>query len=972
MTKIKSLFVLLLLIISTQLTISQVLTWEPEFPTIYDTVTIYYDASLGNGVLAGTETVYAHTGVLTSLSLNNNDWKHKIAAWAEGDSILEMENLGDNVHKFKFYPRNFYAIHQSETVTEMCFVFRNEDGSLAGKNADGSDFVIPLWTADLHARFVEPVEFPLITNQGEMFNVKILAKAVGMINIFHDGNLISQIYDDEHNVDITSGGHGKHWVKFSYQSGTNTVTDSLFYLVQDDVNVEALPSGVIDGINILDENTVVFCLHAPWKNRVYMIGDFNDWQIEPEYQCNRTPDGQRWWYRLEGLDPEVEYAFQYLVDFDINIADPYSEKLLDPFNDAEIHPVIYPDLKPYPTGKASQMVGVFCTSQDEYVWQVTNFQKPDSRDLVIYELLVRDWHTWHSYKTVMDSIQYLADLGINAIELMPINEFDGNDSWGYMPAFFFAPDKIYGTSDMLKQFVDVCHQNGIAVIIDMVFNHASGQNPMARLYYNKEKHRPTWQNPWFNELIPHPYGYHNDFDHESDFTKVFVDSVLSYWISEYNIDGYRLDLSKGFTNSVTVGYDEEGDIIWTDVGGWGNYDNTRVEYIKSFGTRLWNKYPGTYLILEHLASFSEEKALSDHGFMLWCGMAANEQYAQAGMGWTNNSDFKYGMSYQHYQGNSLGRHNLVGYMESHDEERLMYKCLTYGNMDVVDGDTIYNTRDRNTALKRMELLAAFFFTVPGPKMMWQFGERGYDYSINWPAIEVPGATRTDKKPPRWDYMGVYERQYLYNVYAAMIKLRTSYNIFRTSNYEMSTAAYDKRIRLWDDGYVNGEMQVVVVGNFNVASQSVWPEFAHSGYWYDYFTGDSIYIDAGQTENQNFTFNFLPGEYHIYTDMRIDTPSMYIDTTSHDLVPGIAGDFFSTTVFPNPTNDILNLEFSVVKYNDFWFEIFSVSGELVMSEKQNAMPGRNRFSYKTESLKPGIYYYRLRTSDSVVSGKFVKN
>ena len=204
-----------------------------------------------------------------------------------------------------------------------------------------------------------------------------------MINVFHDGNLIAQSYGTEFTTPVVAAGTGKHWIKFICQSGNASTTDSIFYLVQDAVNIADLPAGVVDGINIIDENTVVFCLNAPWKNRVYMIGDFNDWQIEPEYQCNRTPDGQRWWYRLENLDPDVEYGFQYLVDFDINIADPYSKKLLDQYNDVQIHPVIYPDLKPYPTGKTSEMVGVFSTSQDEYQWQVTDFEKPDNRDLVI-------------------------------------------------------------------------------------------------------------------------------------------------------------------------------------------------------------------------------------------------------------------------------------------------------------------------------------------------------------------------------------------------------------------------------------------------------------------------------------------------------------------------------------------------------------------------------------------------------------
>ena len=953
---------------------AQVISYEPEFPTILDTVTIYYDASQGNAVLAGISSVYAHTGVLTSMSLNEDDWKLKIAPWPKGDSILEMENIGNNIHKFVIYPKDFYGIHSSTIVRELCFVFRNQDGSLAGKNEDGSNIYIPIWQNNQRARFISPVKFPLTPNSGDLLSFTVKAKNEGMINIFHNGNLVNQAFTNENSFNIIASTTGKHWVKFTHSHGGITTKDSVFYLVQSQVQTQALPQGVVDGINIIDDNTAILCLMAPWKERVYLIGDFNNWQIEDEYQLKRTPDGKRWWFKLENLDPETQYRFQYLVDFDINIADPYSKLVLDPWNDAAIHPVIFPNLISYPHGKASEIVGVFQTREEEYVWQVTDFQVPDNRDLVIYELLVRDWHLWHSYKTVMDSIQYLKNLGINAIELMPINQFDGNDSWGYMPSFFFAPDKIYGTSQMLKEFVDICHQNGIAVIIDMVFNHASGQNTMARLYYDKEKQRPTWQNPWFNELIPHPFGYHNDFDHASIYTQNFVDSVLSYWVNEYNIDGYRLDLSKGFTNNVTVSYDSEGDIIWADVGAWNQYEEWRVEYLKNMGNRFWAKHPGKYLILEHLASFPEEKALSDHGFMLWCGMAANEQYAQATMGYTDNSDFMYGISYQHYQGGNLGQHNLVGYKESHDEERIVWKCYQYGNMHIEENDTIYNIRNKTTALQRMGQAAAFFFTVPGPKMFWQFGERGYDYSINWPAIDDPGATRTAKKPPRWDYMTDPERQYLYKVYAALINLKTSYNIFRTSNYEMNTSAYDKRIRLWDDGYVNGEMQVIVLGNFNVVAQNVWPEFSHTGWWYDYFTGDSIYIDNGMTEGNGFTFNYDAGEFHIYTDVKIQKPDLSINQPEENMVPGITADVYNLTVYPNPFSEDFNIDFSLTKNSEISIYIYDISGKTVYSKNNiNANSGRNTLIINGEYFSnSGYYFYSIISNESRINGKILKN
>ncbi len=954
---------------------SQVINWEPQYPTFYDSITITYDATQGNGVLEGISPVYAHTGVLSAESVNQTDWIHKIAKWGEGDSLLIMDDLGNNIHQIKFNIKSFYNIHQSESIRELCFVFRDIDGDLAGKNADGSDIYIPIWTDDMMARFTEPVRFPLVLQPSETVPVKVCTKQTGMINLYHNGNLVSQAYDTELSFNLVPGGLGKHHIWFEVEIGNQTFTDTMYYLVQEPLNIAPLPTGIVDGINYTSDTSVTLCLLAPNKQRVYLIGDWNNWELHPDYQLNRTPDGKRWWIEINGLIPNKEYRFQYLVDFDINIADPYSDKLLDRWNDPQIHQFIYPDLIEYPVGKTSRMVSVIETAQEPYEWQVTDFEKPDNRDMVIYELLVRDWHLWHNYQTIMDSIRYIKDLGMNTIELMPINEYDGNDSWGYMPAFFFAPDKCYGTKNMLKAFVDTCHANGIAVIMDMVLNHASGENVMARLYYNKEMQRPSAENIWFNELIPHPYGYHNDFDHASPYTQAFVDSVLSYWVSEYKFDGYRLDLSKGFTNDVTVTYDEDGEIIGTDVGAWGNYNPTRIGYIERMLTKLWEHHPGTIMILEHLASFPEEKALSDLGCMLWCGMAANEQYAQAAMGYTDNSDFMYGVSYQHYQGNSLGRHNLVGYMESHDEERLMYKCYTWGNQYFVNDDTIpvYDIREKETALQRMGLVATFFFTVPGPKMFWQFGERGYDYSINWPAVDDPGATRTDKKPPRWDYMEDTTRQYLFNIYRALIDLKQSYKIFRTSNYEMSTSAYDKRIRLWDDGYVNAEMQVVVLGNFNVEEQSVWPEFSHTGYWYDYFTGDSIYIAEGQTEDNGFTFTYAPGEFHIYTDMRLDIPDMSVSNPNEDdLVPGITGNIFNLTAYPNPFLEQINIDFSLSENTPVKIIIYNILGEQIYYKNYTELsPGRHTLEITPRSEQSGYYFYTIITGKDKISGKVLK-
>jgi len=171
--------------------------------------------------------------------------------------------------------------------------------------------------------------------------------------------------------------------------------------------------------------------------------------------------------------------------------------------------------------------------------------------------------------------------------------------------------------------------------------------------------------------------------------------------------------------------------------------------------------PNSYVILEHFAANTEETDLANYGMMLW----GNENYAfnQATMGYNDGRDFSQGLAGVR----GWSQQNLVAYMESHDEERLMYKNINYGN-----GAGSYSIKDPATGYKRNEMAAAFFFMMPGPKMIWQFGELGYDYSINYCQDgSINNNCRTDAKPIKWDYLQIAGRAHLRSVYAALLKLR---------------------------------------------------------------------------------------------------------------------------------------------------------------------------------------------------------
>lgn len=591
-----------------------------------------------------------------------------------------------------------------------------------------------------------------------------------------------------------------------------------------------LPVGAKDGVTFINGGTsAIVTLFAPTKTSVYLLGDFNNWQSMPAYQMKLAPDGNRWWVQIDNLNPNTEYAYQFLVNDALKIADPYSEKVLDPDNDSYITPAVYPNLKAYPSGKTTGNVSVMQANQPVYTWKNNSFTRPAKDNLIIYELLIRDFTTEHTYASTLQKLDYLKNLGINAIELMPVTEFEGNLSWGYNISYYFAPDKYYGTKNALQNFIDECHGKGIAVIMDMVFNHSFGQSPMVQLYWDGNK--PASNSPWYNVDAKHPYNVGFDFNHESPATKYFVKAAIKHWMQQYKIDGFRFDLSKGFTQNFTTGD-----------GPFAAYDASRVAIWKDYNNFIKSIDPNFYVILEHFADASEEKVLAEDGMMFWANI--NHNMNEATMGWLNDSDFSWGFFNKH---NFAKSENLIAYIESHDEERLTYKNINFGN--AFGG---YNVKNLATSLKRNEMAAAFMFAIPGPKMIWQFGEVGYDYSINFNG-------RTGDKPIKWDYYADAKRKALYDAYAKFIKLKKNNPIFSSPTFNYSTTGAIKHIKL-----TSGTNTVIVVGNFDVVNQTANIDFGSAGTWINATGGSNINLG-----NTTFAATLAPGEYHIFSKQALN-------------------------------------------------------------------------------------------------------
>ncbi len=680
-----------------------------------------------------------------------------------------------------------------------------------------------------------------------------------------------------------------------------------------------LPNGAKDGLTILDDNTALFVLYAPQKEFINLIGSFNNWERDDNnYLLKKDSTKDRFWIQLNNLSPTSEYTYQYLVDGSLRVADPYSTTILDESNDPYINTTTYPNLPSYPVGQTTHAVSYFITNEASYNWTVTDFSRPDKQDLVIYELLIRDFDELHSFDAVKDRLPYLKTLGINAIELMPVNEFDGNESWGYNPSFHMALDKYYGTKNAFKQFIDACHQEGIAVILDVVYNHATGQHPFYRLWNTSNGGyggQATADNPFFNATAKHTYNVFNDFNHTQDATKTYVKQTAQYWIEEFKIDGFRWDLTKGFTQNCSE----------TDETCTNAYQADRVAILKEYADYQWDIDPNFYVIFEHLGTNDEETEWATYrldegkGILLWSNL--NHNYNEATMGYHNSSSSDF--SWASYKNRNWSYPSNITYMESHDEERLMFKNLEYGNTSGT-----YTIKALETALDRMSMAGAFYFLIPGPKMIWQFGELGYDISI-----EENG--RTGNKPILWDYYNENNRKALYDNWAKLIAFKTQEAIFKTSNFTLDVDNSNgiKKIHLTNDITSDNLQYLTVIGNFGTTTQTVNPEFQTIGTWYDFFSNTPITVSDVNTE-----MSLAPGEYHIYSNTQVTlSNNNYIHQNN------------TFTVYPNPTDSYFSINTEIKN-----LKIFDITGKKVKEFNHNY---NTQTTFDISDLPKGIYVIR---------------
>jgi glycosidase len=915
-------------------TIAQAVTTDPAFPNGDQEITIIFDVSLAKdakakGLLGKTSDVFLWSGVGSTETGNAFEFQPAGQTnFALPFDKGKMTSLGNDKWSIKIKPRDYYAVPANIPIKRLGVLLKNGNGT-----AQTEDFFVTMYDNKLNVAFVTPKEKTIFADAGTTIPVLAISSQKANLDLSVNAASVATATNKDslkYSLKVGTVSGTFQVVTITSKTATETATNDFTVIVKPTSTTAALPTGVKDGINYISDTKVTLVLFAPKKDFIYVIGDFNNWQINPQYLMKRTADGNRYWLDIEGLTKGQEYAFQYLVNGTLPVGDPYCEKILDPNNDKFIPSSIYPNLKKLPETVKS-IASVLQTGQTPYPWKITNFKRPAQDNLVVYEMLIRDFDKDSSYKNAIDRISYFKNLGVNCIELMPISEFTNNNSWGYNPTYFLAPDKAYGTKDDLKKFIDLCHENGIAVVLDVVYNQADYEFPYVKMYWDGSQ--PSTDSPFFNQQATHPFSVFFDFNHESQATKSYVERANEFWIKEYKIDGYRFDLAKGFTQKPSINKSNPNDDSIFRL-----FDQSRVNIWKNYYDKIRAYDKDAYVILELFSEDLEEQALTDMGMMVWGNQNGDARNAL--------KSYSSNWSRLSYKTRGFKNPATIGYMESHDEERLVFDVIKNGKEPF----------SLSTVLERSKTAAATLLTIPGPKMIWQFGELGYDISIDQNG-------RTGKKPIKWEYFQDPERLKLYKVYSELIKLKTSQEIFKTTDFQADLGGIVKKMTL------NGtSTKLVSISNFDAIERLVSDMFPSAGRWYDYFTGTELNVS-----DLNAKYVLKAGEFHIFTTNQLPKPEA-------GLVPWNVADLSKILsneeeiveeikLYPNPSKENIQIEIPAFSKGLFLLKINNLTGRMVSEFEMRG--GQKSYSIDIKNLPEGTYFLNAEQGDKRFVKKFVK-
>lgn len=552
-------------------------------------------------------------------------------------------------------------------------------------------------------------------------------------------------------------------------------------------------------------SSIEFNLFAPRNKAAALIGSFSDWQ---EIPMEKGEDG---YFRasVELEDGVYQYKFrvqtkspQFELDQWVDVIDPYAT---DVDENAQVGITRVKDGK--------RIV-------DTYVWQHDDTPLPENKELIVYEMHVADFTGGEidsdkrgKYLDAIEKLDYLSELGINAIELMPLNEYAGEYNWGYKVRHFFATESSYGSTEDLKRFVDECHARGIRVFIDGIYNHTDEECPLMLIdrnyWYYEHMHYPEDPNNYWG-----PEFKYDNYDEKLDVKPAwkFVGDVVRYWVQEYHIDGIRFDAVRQLANYEFL-----------------NWLATQAK--KNAAPRPF------YNIAEHIPDTSNVTAPEGPLDACW-----HESFRYFVIPHTCGETFDLKNLKQVLDPKQQGYAtaiNVINYLESHDRERVFRELGDRGIFD-------------EAAFGRAKLAAVLLMTAMGVPMLWmgeEFGEH-----------KRKSKTVTQPKKIAWPLLEREENRGLFEYYKRLITLRKQNPAIQSDNIEFFHENPDAKVLAylrWND---TGN-RVVVIINFSkqlLAGYQV-PNFPATGKWQEWLSNsqfeakDGIVIDLPPFEAKVLVF-----------------------------------------------------------------------------------------------------------------------
>lgn len=776
---------------------AQIVTTSPELlqeSSENVVLTFHADSPMGNNGLKGvtaSTAVYAHVGAITNKS--NGAWKFA-PEWLDNSAKYKLTYVSANTWNLTIGDMRTYfgMTDAAEHVEKIALVFRDATGSKEGKTAAGGDILVNVAPEGYQMQLKHNASSLIIKSTTTITFTAVVSEASNITMTVNGTQFGSVSNSDRLVASHKFSAYGNYDIVATSTAGGKTISQKLTVVYPAPSEAGTYPGGVPKmGAVRNSDGTVTFCLAAPQKTSAVLVPSWDNYEILGKNSMKyQDYQGQRYFFvTVSGLDNTSYYPYYYLVDGTYKVGDPYARLVLDPYSDKWLENT-WPGMPEYPYDKFDDVMLAVYKGNFDTDFNFDSFTIPDKENLIIYEMLIRDWNGTEgkangegTINMARSRIGYLKNMGVNAVEVMPVMEFNGNNSWGYNTNFYMALDKAYGSPQQFKSFVNECHQQGIAVILDIVLNHSDGLHPWYQMY-------PISSNPFYNQTAPHDYGVLNDWKQENPLVQQQWKDVLQFWLKVYNVDGFRFDLVKGLGTSYPSGTEAKND--------------SRIAVMKRLHANMMEVKADAIHINENLAGNTEENEMAADGQLNWNNQSNNS------ISFANGNASSADLSYYDSEKCSRTAFSTVSYAESHDEQRMGYAQNTSG-VSAVKGK-------KEVSMKRLGQVAVQLLMTPGPKMIWQFGEFGADENT-----KNSSGNNTDPKKVIWSYAEDADRAALASTYNAMCNLRTDNPELFTSGATFETTGFGNNLttmRQMRVAYGNKEVVAVINPLTSTASRNI--------------------------------------------------------------------------------------------------------------------------------------------------------